>query len=176
METPAIVRNSIKPMHWGCPWTWNMHTSMFRSIPTIGSTCASPFEARCTSFGLCRLDWRPPHEFLPNSWLQSVHTSGTLLLQYFDDWLLHQLDRQLLLRNLDFSWKELISLELFLNADKSDLILSQDFTFVGMNFFYPHQSGQGFASTYLRPPGEGQLDSVPISYNSLRIPLSQRYP
>ncbi|KAH3724273.1 hypothetical protein DPMN_050089 [Dreissena polymorpha] len=53
-----------------------MHTSMFLSIPTTGSTCASPFEARSTSFGLCHLGWQPPHEFLPNSWLQSVHTSG----------------------------------------------------------------------------------------------------
>ena len=63
-----------------------------------------------------------------------LRVHGVLLLPYFDDWLLHQLDRQLLLRNLEFAWKELLSLGLLLNANKSDLIPSQDFTFVGMNF------------------------------------------
>ncbi|KAH3737511.1 hypothetical protein DPMN_044104 [Dreissena polymorpha] len=51
METPTVIRRSIKPMHWGVPWTWKMHSSMFLSIPTTGSTCASPFEARSTSCG-----------------------------------------------------------------------------------------------------------------------------
>ena len=63
-----------------------------------------------------------------------LRVHGVLLLQYFDDWLLHQLDRQLLLRNLEFAWKELLSLGLLLNDNKSDLIPSQDFTFVGMKF------------------------------------------
>ncbi|KAH3694561.1 hypothetical protein DPMN_082000 [Dreissena polymorpha] len=31
-------------------------------------------------------------------------------------------------------------------------------------------------STYIRPSGKGQLGFVPISYNSSRVPLSQRYP
>ncbi|KAH3824951.1 hypothetical protein DPMN_126811 [Dreissena polymorpha] len=38
-----------------------------------------------------------------------LRVQGILLLQYFDDWLLHQLDHQLLLRHLEFSWKELLS-------------------------------------------------------------------
>ncbi|KAH3728782.1 hypothetical protein DPMN_054743 [Dreissena polymorpha] len=52
-----------------------MHSSMFLSIPTTGSTCASPFEARSTSFGRCPLDWPQLHEFSPNSWPQWAHTS-----------------------------------------------------------------------------------------------------
>ncbi|KAH3827859.1 hypothetical protein DPMN_129802 [Dreissena polymorpha] len=52
-----------------------------------------------------------------------LQVHGILLLQFFYDFLLHQLDRLLLLHNLEFSWKELLSLGLLLNADKSDLIL-----------------------------------------------------
>ena len=46
----------------------------------------------------------------------------------------------------------------------------------GNEFLDPHQSGQSVYSTYIRPSDEGQLGFVPISYNSSRIPLSQRYP
>ena len=95
-----------------------------------------------------------------------LRVHGVLLLQYFDNWLLHQLDRQLLLRNLEFAWKELLSLGLLLNANKSDLIPSQDFTFVGMNFL-----------THLnRVRVSGQMGPNPISHHSSGFPISQQYP
>ena len=46
----------------------------------------------------------------------------------------------------------------------------------GNEFSDPHQSGQGLTATYIRPPFEGQMGAVPISYHSSRFPLTQRYP
>ena len=63
-----------------------------------------------------------------------LRLKGSILLQYFDDWLLHQLDRNRLLKDLKASWLEIASLGLLLNPEKSDLLPAQDFTFVGMNF------------------------------------------
>ncbi|KAH3697220.1 hypothetical protein DPMN_084710 [Dreissena polymorpha] len=57
METPSFIRNSIKPLHWGCPWIWK-RTSMFLYIPINGSTFVSHFEARYTSFERCQLGWQ----------------------------------------------------------------------------------------------------------------------
>jgi len=46
----------------------------------------------------------------------------------------------------------------------------------GNEFFDSRQSGQSITSTYIRPSAESKMGFVPISNNSSRIPLSQRYP
>ena len=101
-----------------------------------------------------------------------LRVHGILLLQYFDDWLLHQLDRQLLFRNLEFAWKELLSLGLFLNTDKSDLIPSRK-SLSGNQFSDPPQPGRGLVPTSVRPHCMGPF---PIQNHSPIIPISQRYP
>ncbi|KAH3776518.1 hypothetical protein DPMN_177946 [Dreissena polymorpha] len=75
--------------------------------------------------------------FQPNSWPRWAHTSEYTGFNRFSISTIgsyNQLDRRLLVLHLEFSWKELLSLGLLLNAAKSDLIPSQDFIFVGMNF------------------------------------------
>ncbi len=59
---------------------------------------------------------------------------GVSLLQYLDDWLLVNPSRELLLLNLSTLWDLIISLGLIPNLEKSELIPSQNFCYVGMNF------------------------------------------
>jgi len=64
----------------------------------------------------------------------AVRKLGSPVIQYFDDWLLHQLCRNALLSNLRASWRTIQELGLIPNKDKSDLVPSQTFTYVGMYF------------------------------------------
>ena len=137
METPAFIRNSIRPMHWGV--SLDLEDAFFHVPihPNFRKYLRFAFQGqvyqfRAMPFGLAIAS----RVFTKLMAAVGAHlrVHGVLLLQYFDDRLLHQLDRQLLLRNLEFAWKELLSLGLLLNANKSDLIPSQDFTFVRMNF------------------------------------------
>ena len=137
METPAFIRNSIRPMHWGV--SLDLEDAFFHVPihPNFRKNLLFAFQGQVYQF------WTMPLglAIAPRVFTKPIAAVGAhlrvhrvLLLQYFYHWLLHQLDRQLLLRNLEFAWKELLSLGLLLNANKSDLIPSQDFTFVGMNF------------------------------------------
>jgi len=137
METPAFIRRSIKPMQWGV--SLDLEDAFFH-VPIHPnyrkylrfSFRGQVYQFRAMPFGLATA----PRVFTKLMAAVGAHLRihGIQLLQYFDDWLLHQLDRRLLLLHLEFSWKELLSLGLLLNAAKSDLIPSQDFIFVGMNF------------------------------------------
>ena len=137
METPAFIRNSIRPMHWGV--SLDLEDAYFHVPihPNFRKYLRFAFQGQVYQFWAMPFGLAiAPRVFTKLMAAVGAHlrVHGVLLLQYFDHWLLHQLDRQLLLRNLEFAWKELLSLGLLLNANKSDLIPSQDFTFVGMNF------------------------------------------
>ncbi len=59
---------------------------------------------------------------------------GVNLLQYFDDWLIHQQSKRLLMQNLGTVWQTVTRLGLIPNVEKSELVPTQDFNYVGMNF------------------------------------------
>ena len=59
---------------------------------------------------------------------------GISIIQYLDDWLLHHQSRAALLRNLGQFWKLIVGLGLIPNIEKSELVPTQDFCYVGMNF------------------------------------------
>ena len=63
-----------------------------------------------------------------------VRSQEPNLLQYFDDWLFQQLSQKTFLTDLRLAWQSIIKLGLIPNLDKSDLIPSQDFVYVGMRF------------------------------------------
>ena len=137
METPAIIRSSIQPLHWGVSLDLSdafFHVPIHPSCRKYLRFCHQDqvFQFRALPFGL----GTAPRVFtkLMAAVGAFLRLQGSVLLQYFDDWLLHQLNRQTLLQDLEFAWKKLLSLGLLLNAEKSELIPSQDFTFVGMNF------------------------------------------
>lgn len=137
METPGSIRASIQPCHWGVSLDLSdayFHVPIHpRSRKYLRfSHKGEIFQIRALPFGLATA----PRVFTK---LMAVvgaflRLQGSVLLQYFDDWLLHQLDREYLLLDLGRSWNKILSLGLLLNQEKSDLVPSQNFTFVGMNF------------------------------------------
>ena len=63
-----------------------------------------------------------------------LRMQGPNLLQYFDDWLLHQAVHSNLLADLSLTWQTVTRLGLIPNPQKSELIPTKEFTFVGMTF------------------------------------------
>ena len=63
-----------------------------------------------------------------------IRMQGPNLLQYFDDWLLHQAVHSNLLDDLSLTWQTVTRLGLIPNTQKSELIPTKEFTFVGMMF------------------------------------------
>lgn len=100
METPAFIRRSIKPMQWGV--SLDLEDAYFH-VPIHPnyrkylrfSFRGQVYQFRAMPFGLATA----PRVFTKLMAAVSAHLRlhGVQLLQYFDDWLLHQLDRQLLL-------------------------------------------------------------------------------
>ena len=137
METMASIRASIQPCHWGVSLDL---TDAYFHVPIHPrsrkylrfSHGSEVFQFRALPFGISTA----PQVFTRLMGVVGAHLRlrGSVLLQYFDDWLLHQLDRRRLLLDLERSWLEILSLGLLLNPQKSELVPSQNFTFVGMNF------------------------------------------
>ena len=179
METPAFIRKSLRPMQWGVSldledafFNVPIHSN-FRKYLRFAFQ-GQVYQFRAMPFGLAIA----PQVFTKLMAAVGAHlrVHRVLLLQYFDDWLLHQLDHQLLLQNLEFAWKELLSFGLLLNANTSDLIPSLRFYFRGNGFSDPPQPGQGLAPTSVRHYCTGQMGPNPIPHHSSGFPISQRYP
>ena len=137
METPASIRASIQPLHWGVSLDLSdayFHVPIHPSCRKYLRFCHNQevFQFRALPFGLATA----PRVFTKLMVVVGAYLrlQGSVLLQYFDDWLLHQLNRRNLRQDLEFAWTKLQSLGLLLNEKKSDLVPSQDFIFVGMNF------------------------------------------
>ena len=137
METSASIRASVQPGHWGVSLDLTdayFHVPIHPNSRKYLRFCLNNqvFQFRALPFGLSTA----PRVFTKLMAVVGAYLrlKGSALLQYFDDWLLHQMDRDNLLLDLVSSWKDLSALGLLLNPVKSDLIPSQDFTFVGMNF------------------------------------------
>ncbi len=87
---------------------------------------------------------------------------GVSLLQYLDDWLLVNQSRHLLLGDLSTLWDLILSLGLIPNLEKSELIPSQNFTYVGMNFLTDHE--------ILRLPEERIASTLVVVFEVLNAP------
>ena len=137
METSASIRSSIRPGHWGVSLDLAdayFHVPIHPQSRKYLRFCFQNevLQFRALPFGLATA----PRLFtrLMATVAGFLRLNGSVLLQYFDDWLLHQSDRSVLLQDLVNCWSEISHLGLLLNPEKSELTPSQDFTFVGMNF------------------------------------------
>ena len=137
METQSSIRLAVRPDQWGV--SLDLSDAYFHVPIHLGSRkllrfCHgnSVFQFRALPFGLSPA----PRIFTKIMRAVAAHLrlGGSVLLQYFDDWLLHQSIRQSLLTDLARCWRIVSDLGLMLNPLKSDLTPSQDFIFVGMNF------------------------------------------
>ena len=137
METVTSIRNSILPDHWGVSLDLTdayFHVPIHPRSRKYLRFCVKGqvFQFRSLPFGLATA----PRVFTQLMAVVGAHLrlNGSVILQYFDDWLIHHVQRESLLQDLSRSWVEISSLGLLLNPTKSDLVPSQHFTFVGMNF------------------------------------------
>ena len=137
METLASIKASIQPGHWGISMDLSdayFHVPIHPSSRKFLRFCFKDqvFQFRALPFGLATA----PRVFTKIMAVVGAHLRlrGSILLQYFDDWLLHQAQRRRLLMDLRTSWSDILSLGLLLNPAKSELVPSQNFMFVGINF------------------------------------------
>ena len=63
-----------------------------------------------------------------------LRTRGIRLIQYLDDWLILNQNRSDLIRDLEFVANLISNLGLLINVEKSEIVPSQDFIFIGVRF------------------------------------------
>ncbi|KAH3737499.1 hypothetical protein DPMN_044092 [Dreissena polymorpha] len=75
METPTVIRRSIKPMHWGV--SLDLEDAFFHVPihPNYRKYLRFYFRGQVYQLRASPLDWPQLHEFSPNSWPQWAHTS-----------------------------------------------------------------------------------------------------
>ncbi|MCG7867312.1 MAG: reverse transcriptase-like protein [Candidatus Thiodiazotropha taylori] len=137
METSSSIRKAIPPGAWAVSIDLQdayLHIPIHRASRkylrfTLDGTV---YQFRSLPFGISTA----PFVFTNMMEIVAsyVRSLGPSLIQYFDDWLAHHLSRATLLSDLRLIWQTIVSLGLIPNPEKSELIPSQDFTYVGMRF------------------------------------------
>ncbi len=90
------------------------------------------FQFRTLPFGICTA----PMLFtrLMKCVAGFIRRQGPSLLQYLDDWLIYHISREVVLSHLTQVWEIITRLGLLPNLDKSELVPSQRFVYIGMHF------------------------------------------
>ena len=110
---------------FACPYSSNVsQISSLHSKQQDISIQSSPIRVVNQSFCI--------HSTNDGNSFTSTHQS--YLFPYLDDWLSRNQNRRLLLQHRQFIIHLISALGLIINQDKSDLIPSQDFVFIGMEF------------------------------------------
>ena len=137
METVSSIRSSIRPGDWAVSLDLSdayFHVPIHPSSRKYLRFCANNevFQFRALPFGIATA----PRVFtkLMATVAAYLRRNGSSVIQYFDDWLLLHQDPLILETHLLSCWDQVLNLGLLVNPEKSDLIPSQDFVFVGMNF------------------------------------------
>ncbi|KAH3747409.1 hypothetical protein DPMN_181835 [Dreissena polymorpha] len=137
METPSFIRNSIKPLHWWGvlgPGRCVLPCSYTPQLPVLPLFCISrpgiPHPSDANWVGNSPSSLYQAYGYSRSTSLCSLYSASSVL-------------QQLVVTPARSSVASATSgiflegtpiIRASLNADKSDLIPSQDFTFVGMNF------------------------------------------
>ena len=137
METANKVRNAILPKDW----TFSIDlTDAYLHVPIHVTSrkflrfClkGKVFQFRALPFGLAT----SPFDFTRLMLAIATHlrVRAIVLFPYLDDWLVRNQNRLRLIRDRQFTLQLITSLGLIINQEKSDLTLSQNFVFIGMEF------------------------------------------
>ncbi len=141
METVRTIRDTVLPGVWAVSIDLQdayLHVPIRRSSRKFLRFVS---EGKCYQFSVLPFGLSTaPRVFtiLMEAVASAARRMGVPLLQYLDDWLLFSLSRDRLLRNLATLWDLILSLGLIPNLEKSELIPSQNFSYVGMNFLTDH--------------------------------------
>ncbi len=137
METVRTIRDTVLPGVWAVSIDLQdayLHVPIRRSSRKFLRFVSEGkfYQFSVLPFGLSTA----PRVFtiLMEAVASAARRMGVSLLQYLDDWLLFSQSRGRLLRNLATLWDLILSLGLIPNLEKSELIPSQNFSYVGMNF------------------------------------------
>ena len=137
METANKVRNAILPKDW----TFSIDlTDAYLHVPIHVTSrkflrfClkGKVFQFQALPFGLAT----SPFVFTRLMLAIATHlrVRAIVLFPYLDDWLVRNQNRLRLIRDRQFTLQLITSLGLIINQEKSDLTLSQNFVFIGMEF------------------------------------------
>ncbi|MBV2113508.1 MAG: reverse transcriptase-like protein [Candidatus Thiodiazotropha sp. (ex Ctena orbiculata)] len=137
METQQKVRNAIHPNDWAFSLDLTdayLHVLIHpQSRKYLRFTLnRKVFQFRALPFGLSTSPYVFTH--LMSVIATHLHKKAITLFPYLDDWLSKNQNRQLLLEHRHFTVHLISSLGLLINQEKSDLIPSQNFNFIGMEF------------------------------------------
>ena len=137
METANKVRQMIQPNDWAFSLDLTdafLHVPIHRQSRKYLRFClkGQAYQFKALPFGLAT----SPYVFtrLMVAIATYLRKMAIVLFPYLDDWLVRNQVHQEILRDRQFTIELIMSLGLIINEEKSDLVLSQNFVFIGMEF------------------------------------------
>ena len=137
METANKVRQAIQPNDWAISLDLTdayLHVPIHRQSRKYLRFClkGQTYQFKALPFGLAT----SPYVFtrVMVAIATYLRKRAIVLFPYLDDWLVRNQIRQEILRDRQFTLKLITSLGLIINEEKSDLVPSQNFVFIGMEF------------------------------------------
>ena len=137
METANKVRNAIYPKDWAISLDLmgaNLHVPIHVTSRKYLRFCLKDrvFQFRALPFGLAT----SPFVFTRLTVAIATHlrVRAIILFPYLDDWLVRNQCRLELIKDKEFTLRLITSLGLMINQEKSELIQSQTFIFIWMEF------------------------------------------
>ena len=137
METANKVRQTIQPNDWAFSLDLTdayLHVPIHRQSRKYLRFClkGQAYQFKALPFGLAT----SPYVFtrLMIAIATYLRKRAIVLFPYLDDWLVRNQVRQEILRDRQFTIELIMSLGLIINEEKSDLVPSQNFVFIGMEF------------------------------------------
>ena len=137
METANKVRQTIQPNDWAFSLDLTdayLHVPIHRQSRKYLRFClkGQTYQFKALPFGLAT----SPCVFtrLMVAIATYLRKRAIVLFPYLDDWLVRNQVHQEILRDRQFKIELIMSLGLIINEEKSDLVPSQNFVFIGMEF------------------------------------------
>ncbi len=137
METQRSVRETVRNHFWSVSIDLQDAYLHIPIRPTYRKYLrfaigGEVFQFRCLPFGISTA----PMLFtrLMKCVAGFIRQQGPSLTQYLDDWLVYHLSREVLLNHLSQVWDCITRLGLLPNLEKSDLVPTQRFQYIGMYF------------------------------------------
>ena len=137
METANKVRQTIQPNDWALSLDLTdayLHVPIHRQSRKYLRFClkGQAYQFKALPFGLAT-----SHSVFTRLMVAIatyLRKRAIVLFPYLDDWLVRNQVCQEILRDRQFTIELIMSLGLIINEEKSDLVPSQNFVFIGMEF------------------------------------------
>lgn len=137
METPDSVRLAIKPGDWAASIDLSdayfhilIHQRDRKFLRFVWK--GSVYQFRALPFGLSLAPWI--FTMVVREICALVRGMGIFMRAYLDDWLVHSQKQETCLQNTSIVLQRAQQLGFYVNIEKSDLVPSQDFIYLGMKF------------------------------------------